>query len=191
MIAHATSSRSGFRSRSDGRSPYVAFTLIELVAVMVLVSILSLTVTPLLATMRSSRDSALAREVERRLQLARAHGMTTGRPTGLTLDVAEQALRLVYIAEAGAAPAPLPGASGEAEGHAQESIEAMFPGSALLAIDVGGAGAFDTIWFDYQGVPHLRSETGAFVQNLTEDAHISLAGEHVVTVRHTTGMVER
>lgn len=165
------------------------FTLIELVAVMTLVAILSVAATPVLYTVQRSRETGLLREIDRRLTVARADAMATGLPSGLRVDVAAQSLSLLQISASGAAPTPL--AMPSAESASSGSIAAMFPGAIVTAIDFDDAGAYDTLWFDREGTPHLRTAAGAYAGPIDRDATLAVTGGGVLTVRRLTGMVER
>lgn len=182
--AEGCSSRSATRSRCG-------FTLIELVAVMVLIAILSLTVTPALSVLENARNASLANEVERRLGMARAYAMTTGMPAGLELDVNQQMLTLLHIETTGASPTPMPDITGSATSMALLRIETLAPGTSIEDVDLADSGSYDTLWFDFEGSPHLRAANGSFASWLTRDATITISGGHILTIRKTTGLIEQ
>lgn len=167
-----------------------AFTLAELVAVMVVTGILAAGAVPAMRSVERTRERALAAEVQRRLSLARSWAAATGRPAGLRIDTATGALTLVRIAADGDPPTVLPAASG-APGAAW-FIARQFPGASILAVRHGdntlGAGA---IWFGADGEPQIRSANGAYLQDFTTDAQITVSGPSTITVRQITGMIER
>ncbi len=167
-----------------------AFTLAELVAVMVVTGILAAGAVPAMRSVESVRERALAAEVQRRLSFARSWAAATGRPTGLRIESSTGALTLVRIAADGDPPTNLPAASG-APG-ASWFIARQFPGAAILSVRHGdntlGAG---TIWFGADGEPQIRDRNGAFLQEFTTDAQITVSGPSTITVRQVTGMIER
>ena len=176
--------------RPSRARPRGGFSLIELIAVLVIVSIVSISIAPAIGSMGRMSDAGLRDEVARRFALARAYAMSTGRPAGLEVDAASGQLNLVYIPTSGANPLPIPGPTGAADPSASLAIESIFPGTAITDADLDGANAHDTLWFDYEGTPHLRTSAGAFVQSLAQDATVTTAGGSSVTVRRVTGAIQ-
>lgn len=166
------------------------FTLVELVAVMVILGVLSIAAAPTLTRISSAGDGAFVREIERRLVLARATAMATGRPCGVRVDAAAGSLSMLWIQNAGGAPAPMPGATGPS--GKDVGLAAEFPGASIaLFVNGDGGATYDTVWFGYDGAPQLRAGDGTLVGDFTQDAVITTGGGAVVTVRRLTGSVER
>ena len=166
-----------------------AFTLIELIAVIVVLGILAGTAAPVLANMQRGREAALAREAERRVELAAATALATTLPTGIEFSMANQTMRFVEITSSGAAPtvvAPTGGATVQSQ-----PVSSLFPGTAIETVDLANAGAPETIWFDYEGTPHTRDVDGTNPAPLSRDAVVTFTGGHAVTIRHITGLIER
>lgn len=176
----------------QARASRVGFTLVELIAVVVVLSAVSITAAPALMSLSSIRDASLGRELGRRINLARAVAGAGGRPTGVRLDTTAQTMMLVQIASVGAAATPLPGITGSVSGGPAvgDSVGSLFPGSSILSVSLDPGGAHDTLWFGSMGVPHLRDGTGAHAGDLAQDAVIGLSGGRTVTVRMVTGLVE-
>jgi len=170
----------------------VGFTLVELIAVVVVLSAVSISAAPALVSLSGIRDASLGRELGRRINLARAAAGASGRPTGVRIDAAAQSMMVVRIASAGAAPSPLPGITGSAGGGpgGGDSVQSLFPGSSIVSVSLDPGGDHDTLWFSYLGVPHLRDALGAHAGDLTQDAVIGLSGGRTLTVRMVTGLVE-
>ena len=172
------------------RRQRAAFTLIELIAVMVIVGTLAITAAPALSTFAKIRNTGLVNEIDRRLSLARAWASSTGQPAGVKFDVTNQKLSLVRIASSGASATALPAAGGAAESASSDQIAVISPGASLSSATFSPSG-YDTIWFDYTGTPHVRNGSGTFVSNLTTDATITVGGGRTLTLRRVTGEVEK
>lgn len=167
-----------------------AFTLAELVGVMILLSVLGAAAIPAFRTVERTREHALAREVQRRLSLARSWAASTGAPAGVTLDPAAGTITLMRIVNAGDSPTILPTSTGDA--GAPWRIAADFPSAAILSVEHGdGASGAGTIWFDADGKPHLRDADGDYIADFTQDAVVTVSGPADITVRRLTGLIER
>ncbi|MBL0921893.1 MAG: hypothetical protein IBJ10_07170 [Phycisphaerales bacterium] len=167
-----------------------AFTLAELVGVMVLVGVLAAAAIPALRSVERTREHALAREVQRRLCFARSWAASTGAPVGLSIDVGAGLLTLVRIEQEGEAPEELPNGAGGAGGAWR--IAASFPSGAVLAVSHGDGSRGDgTIWFGPDGSPQVRAGDGAYIGGFTDDAAVTVSGPATITVRRLTGLVER
>jgi len=167
------------------------FTLIEMIAVLVLVSILSLTAIPSIARMDSARETALTTECERLLRFTRAAAVSSGLPTGLRIDLDDQIIGIVVVEEGGGV----------------RTLERDVTGSALLLDVVNTFGAarlieagdsaspsnrgIHTIWFDFDGAPHNRQGDGTDPTDLTRSFVVRISGGRELTVSPITGRVER
>lgn len=160
------------------------YTLVELIAVMVLVSIAAASVAPVMGVVERSRQAGAKDEIERRLLMVRSHAMTTGRPSGVRFDLAAQTAGAYEILAPGGAPVKMAMQGGD------ESAESMFAGVEIVDADLDPADAYDTIWFAHDGTPHYRTGGGAMVGGLTQDAAISVTGGGSVTVRMVSGAIE-
>lgn len=160
------------------------FTIVELVAVIVLIALAGITAAPVLETVERSRRAGLRDEITRRLLIARAHAMTTGLPSGVRFDLGGQTACGMEVLEAGAAPTLM-----RLEGHAR-AVDSLFPGVRITDVLLDPGGTHDTLWFSHEGVPHYRGADGAFLSGLAQDATITLTGGNVVTVRMETGLIE-
>lgn len=167
------------------------YTLIELVAVMSIAAILALTAAPVIGSIDRARRATLARELERRLALARAYAISTGNPAGLRVIVSDQTMELLRIANLGASPSAMPASTGDAATAASSSIAAQFGPAAVQSVTLPAGGSTDTIWFDFTGMPHSRAADGTFVSNWTQDGSIVITGGESLTIRRLTGLVER
>jgi len=157
---------------------------------MVLVGIMAVSVAPMMEWVARARDAALANEAARRLALARAEAGASGRTVGVRFDTGAQRIDLLHVPEPGATPTPLPDATGGSSGPATTGVGALFPGAAILSVDLDDAGSHDTVWFDFEGTPHLRDGAGARVDDLARDGTVTFSGGHTLVVRRVTGLVE-
>lgn len=167
-----------------------AFTLIELIAVMTIVGVLSLAAIPALGTLDESRRRAVAGEIERRLLLARAWATSTGQPAALRVNTATGLLELIRIVTPGAAPTAMPGQNGETDTGSTVLVSQIAGGVSLASITVSPAGD-SAIWFDIDGEPQSRTSAGVLVGDLSADATIGVTSGQTVTVRRLTGLIER
>ena len=164
------------------------FSLIELVAVIVILSALAVSAAPAIRSVGSAREGSLARHLERFIGLARAHATATGEPTGLVYDSGAGAFRLRRIASDGAAPTAVPGPLGAV--YADLSLSVEYPGVTVTAFTTGdGDAAHSAIWFSFDGTPEIRDAAGVYLSNFTQDAVITTTGAHTVTVRMSSGAI--
>jgi len=172
---HLSELRSRFRS---------GFTLVELIAVLILIAIAATSAAPVMDTVDRSRKAGVRDEVVRRLMMARSHAMTTGMPSGVRFDVDAQMAEGLEIASSGAAPSAM-----KMQGHG-EAVDSMFAGVAIESVVLDGGGSYDTVWFSNEGAPHYRTSGGVYVGAFTQDAVVTVSGGGTVTVRMVSGMIE-
>lgn len=184
------------RSHTRGRAPLNAgraFSLIELLAVVLIMGILAATIAPTLGLLGRGSARAAATEVERHLELARARATASGRPAGITFNPNQHYIELITEDQAGAIN-PFPDLTGAPRNPF--NISGHYPGVTIRSFRNGRPGAsLRTIWFDAAGRPHAsRNNQRATDANLfTRDALITLRNgstRQTVRVRMTTGMVD-
>ena len=169
-----------------------ATTLLELMVVVVILGIVTVSVIPAFASMNDARKLAGAQEAERLLLGARASAVAQGRPFGVAIDIGAQTLRTVYISASGQTPAPAP----SQDGQGQEVLEIgrRYPGAQLMSLTDGAGSAVSgsaTLWFGYDGTPQRRNGAGGLIGGWTSDAVLEFAGPSAVTVRRITGAINR
>lgn len=180
--------RRDFTTRTVVRS---GFTLIEMIAVLVLVSILSLTAIPSLDRMDSAREAALISECERLLRFARAAAVSSGLPTGLRIDLEHQHIAVVVVEEEGAVTPLDRGITGE---PMLLGVAEAFGGARLIeAGDLSSPTSRGTvtIWYDFDGTPHTREGDGSNPTDITEPFLLRSSGDRELTLSPITGRVER
>ena len=166
-----------------------AFTLIELVAVIAVLGVLAATAAPALANMQRGREIALAREAQRRVELAAATALSTALPTGVQFDTTAQTMTLLEITASGAAPSIVSPTAGTR--FPELPVGTVFPGTSITTVDLADAGTPNTIWFDFEAMPHIRNADGTNPVSLVRDAVITFAGGDTLIIRQTTGLIER
>jgi type II secretory pathway pseudopilin PulG len=164
-----------------------AFTVAELIGVMVIVSALSISAAPAMQWMARSRQKGLEAEVARLLREARALAIASGRPAGVQFTDDNAQVALIWISADSEPPTGAPGPTGQPT--SPMVVASRFPGAGITSVTVDGDLA-TALWFGYAGAPELRTETGAFTSTLPEDAIIEFAGGGTVTIRRVTGLVE-
>lgn len=172
-------------SATDRRNRGRAFTLIELVAVIVLVAILAASVGgPILSSLGSIRTRHAAARLAGDLAYLQRIALNTRRRTWAVIDVAGNRVR--YYVEDAANPGkanrqPLvheaTGSSDAVQFGAGE-----FRGAALSSCSIAGTGELE---FDSFGAPYDGNETA-----LVADGTIAFNGGVTLTIRAVSGLVE-
>lgn len=166
------------------------FTMVEVVAVAVILAILAVSVIPAFSTIESARRSAAADEVARRFVVARAHATATGEPAGLRVAVGVGTIEMRRIPHGERLPRPMTGPLGE--DRETLTIPARFPGVTVEAVIRGdGRIGTGTIWFGHDGTPRILDAEFADAGAAGEDGLVELTGGERVRVRRLSGAVER
>ena len=176
-----------------GGSVARAFTLLELLFVIVIAGIVAAGAIPALSSMAGAREAAAARETQRLLALARTLATTAGDPAGVLIDPGSQTLTLRRLPFGQAAPMDAVDALGQPVRPLR--IDISFPSIAIESFTAGDGSvvsspATGAVWFNTRGEPELRDAAGAYVGPFSHDAVVVLTGGGV-TVRRASGMVER
>ncbi|MEZ6243508.1 MAG: prepilin-type N-terminal cleavage/methylation domain-containing protein [Phycisphaerales bacterium] len=167
-----------------------AFTILELMVVVLLMSILAVAVLPALASLDEARIGAAADEIERTLVLARSMAMASGEPTGADFDLTKQTVSLVRITSVGGAPEPALDALSQPVSPLRVGV--TFPHVEVLSLTNGnGSGGSGAIWFRFDGAPETRAADGSLVGAFTQDAVVTLTGPKTVVIRMGAGLVEQ
>lgn len=167
-----------------------AFSLVELVAVMVILGVLSVAAIPSLGALSQTRKAALAVEIERRLLVCKAWASGTGEPAGLKIDTANQLISSVRLVPGATGPTTIPGPTGDTDSGSSLFVPASFPGVSVASISTP-PNSDNTIWFAHDGTPQARSSTGTLIGPLSGITRIVIADGPTVSVIPLTGVVER
>ncbi len=157
------------------------FTIIELIAVMVVVAILAAAAVPALGVLDSGRSRAAAKQIVRDIDYARARAMTTGTVSWVVFDATANTYSV--LAESVSTPGRA-GATTITDPATQAPFtvrlnQGEFAGADLLTADFGGAAE---VGFDRLGRP-LKSD-GA---QQTVDGVVTLSRSNTVTVSAPSG----
>jgi Tfp pilus assembly protein FimT len=158
--------------------------LIELVAIMVILAILSASAIPALAQLDNTRDAIAAKELRRDLMYARQRAIATGRRTWIEIDTAGESWSLLEesLSTPGRASATAINDRGTGRTYVVtlESIGAH--NADILTASFDGAAV---IGFDWIGRPLNSAETA-----LSAAGTITVSGSQTITVVPDTGFID-
>jgi Tfp pilus assembly protein FimT len=177
--ALASSSSAGIR----------AYTIIELLLIVVIMGIVASSAIPVMNQSVQARQGASRDEVVRLLEFARGRAIAGGVPAGVVVDTGNGTLSLVPLDSGGAITNIVDPIDGQSK---QTNLGSEYAG-VLISSMVNGDGnsGNGTIWFDFQAEPHTRNEvTGVFDAVFSQNATISLSTGTQIVVYAGSGMVE-
>ena len=171
------------RNAPDRRTRSGGFTLVELIAVLVVVSILAAVSVPTLSSLGDTRASMAARHLARDLSFARQRAVATGTRTWVLFDTAAESWEILGEDpdNPGRANATALTDLATGEDFAQTLGTGSFAGVQVVSA------AFDgdvQVGFDWLGRALNATET-----LLAARGTVTLSGSHVVNVEATTGFV--
>lgn len=165
-----------------------AFTLVELMVVVVMVSLLAAVVTPGLSAVRDTQRGAGADEVRRMLRTAQQLARASGLPHGVWVDATDERVRVMRY---------------ESDGTVNPAVDAMgsefpvrsllkdFAGLEVASVDAGDGNVVSeaVLWFDYRGRPQTRDADGSGAQSATDEPTLEFVGSDPITVDRVTGVL--
>ncbi len=179
-------------SRATTRRPGTGggFSLIELVAVMVIVGILAGAAVVTLSSATDNRATMAAKQLVRDLTFARQRAVATGTPSWIDFDPAPGAETWTVKAED-----PVSVATGYLDATeltdpatGQNFVQTLGVGSfAGVALSAAGFDGYAILGFDWLGQPWTYD--GATEIALVPDGTITISGGHTVTVEAGTGHI--
>jgi len=177
-----------YRLSKPSRSAAHAFTMIELMVVVILMGIVAVTVMPAMDNVRLMREGAARDDVMRLLELARARAMAVGSPNGLSINLESSSFTLVHITGSGEIETVIDPLTYQSR---TLSLPVTYPGVTINSMLNGdGEAGSGIVWFDFEANPHTRDLNGGFVVLNDEDVRIELSSDETVVVHAFTGVVE-
>ncbi len=182
-------------NRATTRRPRMGggFSLIELVAVMVIVGILAGAAVVTLSSTSDNRATMAAKQLVRDLTFARQRAVATGTPSWILFDPVPGAETWTVKAEDPVSPATgyLDAASPLTDpATGQDFVQTLGVGSfAGVALSAADFDTFQIVGFDWMGQPWTYS--GVMESALVVDGTITISGGHTVTVEAGTGHIAR
>lgn len=164
-------------------------TLLEISAVMVIGALLAASVIPAMSRADNARRGAGVAEADRLLTYARERAIASGNPVGVRINKEQSSITLLTVVP-GQPPASLSTPLGEPT--PVMLLGARF-GVSVTRFDIPlGAVSADAsvLWFDFAGVPHLRSTDGSVSGPMIADAQITFDNGVTIVVFAGSGMVE-
>jgi len=166
------------------RRPYRGggFSLIELIAVLVIAAIMAGIAVPTLSTLASTRSAAAAKLIARDLTYARERAMTTGARTWVVFNTGTNSYSVLQE------PTGNPGRSNAVSINDPSTQKALVQtlGSAQFSGVSINAVAFDSaaeVGFDWLGKPLNTTQA-----SLTANGTVTLTGSKTVTVQAGSGL---
>lgn len=164
------------------------FTLLEMMLVVVIMGVMAGIVVGGLGGINGQLADTGTEEIRRLLRRARATAMATGEPAAVLIDPETNTIELLRLDAQTNSIVP----AFDALGNNEPSFVVSDRWAKLtISAATGGDGMTGptAIWFAFNGNPHLRDDSGAYLAAFTEDATIEVAGSTIV-VRAHTGLVE-
>jgi prepilin-type N-terminal cleavage/methylation domain-containing protein len=167
-----------------------AFTLVEVMAVVMILGILAVSTLPALGRMDDAKVDAAADAIESEAVYARSLAMASGAAAGLAIDVEAQSVTTVLVDSVdGVVPAR--GATGVI--RVPMELDVRFRGAEIeWFIAPDGASGTGIVWFAHNGVPQSRDRDGVYLSQATHDAEVMLNnGTTIVISRGGAVMLTR
>lgn len=166
------------------------FTIVELVAVIVIASILAASVTPAVSRLATMRESAGAWEIRRLLAFARERAVASGVPVGVRFSETDQTIELVTISTGGSVVA-LTDVLGRPEPLLpfEARFSSVFTADSVIAPTPADEDQA-TLWFDHTGTPHARTGQGVHAGSLDQDVQFTVGDAGPITAVGISGLVE-
>ncbi|MFT5424314.1 MAG: type II secretion system protein H [Phycisphaerales bacterium] len=164
-----------------------AFTLVELMIVVVMVSLLAAVVSPGLTAVRGTQQAAGTDDVRRMLRTAQQLARASGRPHGVWVDAANEKARMMQLQADGTVA---PALDGLGEDTPIRPLLEDFAGLELTDVDPGDGNAVSeaVLWFNYLGRPETRDADGSNAQLATTEPTLTFVGFAPIVIDRVTGV---
>lgn len=161
--------------------------MVELVVVMVIMGIVSVSVIPAVSNVRTMREGAARDDLVRMIEVAKGLAVASGMPHGLRINLESSVVSVVLIDEFGAVVTETDALTGRDRAI---NLSVVYPGVEISSLRNGdGVGGSGTIWFNFESSPHTSTDAGEFVELNTLEAIVEMVSGEQVAVYPYSGMV--
>lgn len=165
-----------------------AFTLVELLVVVVIMGIISVAVIPAMDNVSTIREGAARDDLVRYIEIARGKAVASGSPHGISINVFSSTITLVQINQLGQIESTFDPLTNTTRSL---NLATLYQGVAINSfINGDGQSGDGIIWFDFESTPHTRDNSGNFLALNTEPALIQLSSDEVIYVYNNSGTLE-
>lgn len=165
-----------------------AFTLVELLVVVVIMGIISVSVIPAMNNVSTIREGAARDDLVRYIEIARGKAVASGSPHGLEIDVASSTISLVQINQLGQIE---PTFDPLTNTNRTLDLSSLYQGVTITSFTNGdGQSGSGILWFDFESTPHTRDSSGNFIALNNDPALIQISSDEVVYVYSHSGTLE-
>jgi len=167
-----------------------AFTLIELVMVMIILGIIGVAVLAPKQNLSGIRQTQAALKIRSDLRYAQGYALSTQKRTLVSFDLTNQAYSVYAETSPGSgswSASPIPDPLSK-EGFTVKLNTADFAGVSIAQTNFNSAG--NSLVFDNAGKPYGSSSSGGSISALTGQGSVTLSGGGTVTVEPNTGKVQ-
>ncbi len=166
----------------------VGFTLVELMVVVVIMGIVTVSVIPAMDNLGRIREGAARDDLMRMLEIAKGRAAASGMPHGLQVNLNDSSATIVEITSQGAIQVETDPLTNR---NRTISIPNLYSGVTMSSMINGdGVGGSGIIWFDFKSNPHTRTPQGDFVSLNSQVASIELSSGEFIAVYPHSGMLE-
>lgn len=164
------------------------FTLVELMFVVVIMSIVSVSVIPAMNNVAQMRAGAARDDLVRMIEVSKGLAVASGVPHGVQVDLVSSTIEMVEITDQGRIQTLRDPLTNESRSIV---LPVVYSGITLISMVNGdGGGGSGVIWFDFESTPHTRTNDGAFDAVNTLVATITLSSGEQVRIHPHSGLVE-
>lgn len=173
---------------SRWHSSHSGFTLVELMVVVVIMGIVSVSVIPAMNNISSMREGAARDDLVRYMNVARGRATASGVAHGLQINLSDSSLTIVKVNSLGSVEVvidPLTSA------NRTINLSDLYSGVTISAMVNGdGEGGSGIVWFDFESNP-MTYDAGTQIFTIsTQSATITLSSDEQVVVYPYTGTLE-
>ncbi len=168
-----------YATQHRSRSLHAGFTLIELMVVVVIMGVVSVSVIPAMGNVRAMRQGAARDDLVRYIHVARGRAVASGSSRGVQVDLSDSSLRIVKLDALGAVEIETDPLTNAARAI---NLSTLYPGVTIEGMTNGdGAGGSGIVWFDFESNPMTYNTSSEVFSLNTQTVTITLSsGEQIV-----------